>query len=354
MSKALYKQAFIDQFVHLANPEVINSVVGAVKHVGRMVTPEAISGLAHHVGLGTAAHIGSNAAIKAFRGTANNRVMQSLGELGVKHGIEGKQVHPFLMDRIKQVVGPEAVAEYGGSRNLAGKAMSKGKEMLGGAVTPSTAKQLMQPVNGVSPAKMGLETFEHAAKAHLGLKPDTNLSEYPVLGNVHRSASSYFNNGGNLTEHKGLGGRIINAGTKLLDKATTGVNNIKGLANPKVRHVANAGFAAASMAVPGLGDHVLINTAREVATSLPAGHAWVKGRVMQGLNHDNPVKFFGHSGPKVVEGKGIMGKARRAMGDYLYSPTAWGEARDFGVKAKADGFNNDTIKKVTPLLGDVL
>jgi hypothetical protein len=75
---------------------------------------------------------------------------------------------------------------------------------------------------------------------------------------------------------------------------------------------------------------------------------------MSGLNGDKPTKFFGKFGPKVVENKGFLGKARRAMGDYLYSPTAWGEARDFGVKAKSDGFTTKTINKVTPLMGDFM
>lgn len=333
-SHKIEKTAFLEHF----SPEMIHSAVG----------------LAKHVGLGAMAHIGSNAAIKAFRATKGNRIMQSLGELGIKHGLDGKQVHPFVMDRVRQLVGPEAIAEYTGSRNLASKALRKGNEVSGGLINANNAMAVIKHRDGQLATHVGREVAETGIKGYLGLKADTNLSSYPVLGGVYRSAKSFVNNGGQVTQHTGFGGKLINMGTRVLDKFTTHEGNVSGLANRKVRDVANAGFAAASMAVPGLGDHVAINTLRDVATRLPAGHGWVESRVLGGLNHEQPTKFFGKVGPKVTEGQGFLGKARRAMGDYLYSPTAWGEARDFGVKAKQDGFTRESIRKVIPLIGDFL
>ena len=42
------------------------------------------------------------------------------------------------------------------------------------------------------------------------------------------------------------------------------------------------------------------------------------------------------------------------MGDYLYSPTAWSEARDFGIRAHKDGLNDKSIKKVLPVVEAVM
>lgn len=336
---SVYKKAFLDQIATVAShmmqfsPEQVHAAVG----------------VAHHIGFGALAHIGSNAAIKAFRSTAGNRVIKSLGELGVKHGLEGKVVHPFVMDRIKQVVGPEAVAEYTGARNL----VRKGTKQLGSSVTPAIQKGVAQYGNKQLVDK-GINLGESYAKSKLNVNPNMDLGSYPVLGNARNAMKSYAENGANITKHTGFGGKIINKGTELLDRVSTSETNTSGFANRKVRDVANVGMAAASMAIPGVGDHVLINTLRDTATRIPAGKTWVKSRVMAGLNGNQPTKFFGKFGPTVTEGKGVLGKARRVMGDYLYSPTAWGEAKDFGTKARKDGFTANSMNKVAPLINDFM
>lgn len=330
VQSSIEKQAFLEG---LASPEIMHTLAGA----------------AHHIGFGVAAHIGSNAAIKAFRAKAGNRVLQSLGELGVKHGLEGKEVHPFLMDRIKQVVGPEAVAEYSSSKNLLQKGI-KATGMTG--VDHNMQNTMTSDVGGKSLYERGRDLAHAGVRKYLGLNSNTNFANYPIMGNVQKSTDSFFAGKPGLTQHTGLGGRIINGGMKMLDRASVPMGTTTGLANRKVRDVANVGLAAASMAVPGLGDHVAINSIRDLATRLPLGSDAVKTRIMQGVQHETPVKMFGKFGPKVVEGKGFLGKTRKALGDYLYSPTAWSEARDFGVRAKKDGFTEESIKKVLPLVGE--
>ena len=205
-----------------------------------------------------------------------------------------------------------------------------------------------------TPSQIGMHIGEEVAKKKFNLSSDTRFKDFPVLGNVQKATSSFMNNGGKMTVHEGFGGRLINGAMNWLDKAKVSETHSTGLANRKVRDVANAAVVGATFPIPGLGDHILVNTARDTATRMPMGHGWVKGRVMQGLSPDKPVPFFGKFGPKVVEGQGVLGKARRAMGDYLYSPTAWGEARDFGVKARNAGFDHKSIKNVTPMLNDFM
>ena len=307
------------------------------------IDPDTMITIAKHIGGGTAAHIFSNAALKMFRGINGNRALKAMGELGVQHGVEGKEIHPFVMDRIKQVVGPETVAEYTGARNLASKAIQKVPVKVDSGMLSQAA-----PL-----AKPGTMATNAALKQHFNLN-NMDVGSYPVLGNVQRSAESFVANGGKRTKNTGVSGGLIDVAMKALDKVKVNEGYNRGLANRKVRDIANAAVVAGTFPVPGVGDHIAINTLRDTATRMPAGRDWVRRRVMGGLNENEPVKFFGKFGPAVIEGQGTLGKARRAMGDYLYSPTAWGEARDFGVKARKDGFNEDSIKKVTPLLHDFM
>ena len=306
------------------------------------IDPDTFVTVAKHIGGGAAAHILSNAALKLFRGVKGNRALKAMGELGVQHGVEGKEIHPFVMDRIKQVVGPETVAEYTGARNLASKAVAKAP------INVSTLLPHAKPF-----AKPGTMMTNQALKQHFDLK-GMDMSSYPVLGNVQRAAESFVENGGQRTQNTGFTGKLIDGAIKALDKTKVNEGLNTGLANRKVRDLANAAVVAGTFPVPGVGDHIAINTLRDTATRMPAGRDWVKRRVIGGLHSEEPVKFFGKFGPAVVEGQGTLGKARRAMGDYLYSPTAWGEARDFGAKARKDGFNDESIKKITPILHDFM
>lgn len=333
------KEAFLEHLPQLSN--VIPQITNAIPHID----PHTFVTVAKHVGGGTAAHILSNAALKFFRGQKSNRMLQSLGELGVKHGLEGKQVHPFLMDRIKQVVGPEAVAEYSGARKLVSKGVSKVPFIS----NQNVMKHVPAPV--INAAVAGGQAI---AKRYYKLNPDADIANYPILGNVQKSTKTYLANGSQLTKHEGISGKLINGVTNVLDKAKVQEGYSKGLANRKVRDVANAAVVAGTFPVPGVGDHILINTMRDTASRLPAGKGFLTNRITSGLNHDVPKPLFGKFGPKVVEGKGFLGKAKRMAGDYLYSPTAWGEAYDFGAKASVDGMKEEGIKKVKPILDTLM
>ena len=164
----------------------------------------------------------------------------------VEHGVEGKEIHPFVMDRIKQVVGPETVAEYTGARNLASKAIQKVPVKVDSGVLSQAA-----PL-----AKPGTMATNAALKQHFNLN-SMDVSSYPVLGNVQRSAESFVANGGKRTKNTGISGGLIDVAMKALDKVKVNEGYNKGLANRKVRDIANAAVVAGTFPVPGVGDHIL-------------------------------------------------------------------------------------------------
>ena len=85
--------------------------------------PDAI-GVAKHLGIGAGIHLGANAAFKYMRSGKSqfgNIIRKNMSELGVAHSIEGKQAHPWVMDRLNQVFGPEVTADYRTARGLYGK-----------------------------------------------------------------------------------------------------------------------------------------------------------------------------------------------------------------------------------------
>lgn len=300
IDNALYKTAFLEG---LLSPEVM--------HVGQTAL--------QHVAFGGALHVGTNAAIKYLRSgksATGNMLTKSLGELGAKHGLQGKNIHPMVMDRIQQVVGPEMVAEYTGARNLISKSKNQliPKEMISSpSITADNAKTLVNtPVASASINK---------------------ASQYPVFGGIASSLKSVADNGGEVTKHTGVKGKLVNGVTSLMDKASTREDLVSSMSPTKKklfnggRVLANAGtnVAAYLSGVPGLADNTVINTARQAFSMMPKGSKLIKDRVAAGYNGVHESKI-----------KGIMG-------NYFFSPTAWGEARDFGAMAKKDGISKPAL-----------
>lgn len=298
LDKKLYKKAFLESFL---TPDVM--------HVGQSI--------ASHIAAGVGLHVGTNAAIKYLRsGTSSvgNMLTKSLGELGVKHGIQGRSVHPMVMDRIQQLVGPEMVAEYTGARSL----VSKGRNLIPNSVP-----------------KLPMSAANKAINSSVGSKVVSKASEYPVFGGIASSLKSVSNNGGEVTQHPGFKGKIVNGVTTLMDKASTREDLVSSMSPLKKklftggRILANAGTNVAALAsgVPGLVDNTVINTVRQGFSMMPKGGKLIKDRVAAGYNGapESKVKSF--------------------LGNYLFSPTAWGEAKDFGAMAKKDGIPKPALDK---------
>ena len=238
-----------------------------------------LTGMLPHVGLALGLHVGGNALLKPFlAGKMGGAAAQrALASKGFRHGASGRQLHPMVSDIVKQFASPEVMNSY----------------EMGLKAGQTFAKKPLQATMGVAHAES--QPLHHALGITLeGAKDGLKKIQEGYAGS-----------------RKG----------KLFDKFTVKDETVDKLTNNKAfgvaRGAANLTTAGAAImsGIPGIGDHVAVNTARTMMARTPKGKASVKNRVLEGA-------------------KGVPeSKTKRRFLDYIISP-GYGEARDIGHSLK--------------------
>ena len=233
-------------------------------------------------------HLVGNAGLKMFLkgggGGAGSWAAKHLSSKGFRHGATGKSFHPYAMDAMKQVFSPEMLSAYDNGK-LVGKAFKQ---------APNVGKAGLQHLNG-KPMHHVLDQTVSGAQDGLSKLRDPNYKS-SLLGKL---------------------------GDKVLTIDESAVKELHSQPYAGVKRLAaniGTGTAAVMTGLPGMLEHVGLNTVRTVSSRTQAGKAAVKKRLLEGA-------------------LGIPeNKWKRRFIDYIVSP-GYGDVRDVGANLKELGVN---------------
>ena len=247
---------------------------------------EHLPSLGQHLAVGAGLHVAANAAIKKLRSSNfGARLGKKVSDIGARHAVEGRQVHPWFLDRVSQTLGPELVSDYNAART-----MSKSF----GARAKGTLSAMPDPIRD----RLDKLPFQKLRKIPMVGAPLASALERSSV-KAPSSAKSWADK---LTIKDSTLESMSPAKQKLLGYARKGSDALQ----------AAGGFAAG---IPGIGDHFAVNAIRSNLSRTAQGKEYVKRRFMKGMNN-------------IPEGK-----VKRWLGDYMVSPMAHGEAYDLGRQA---------------------
>ena len=235
-------------------------------------------------------HLAGNAGLKMFlKGGGGGLGLgpwaaKHFSSKGFRHGATGKSFHPYAVDAMKQVFSPEMLSAYDNGK-LVGKAFKQ---------APNVGEAGLQHLNG-KPMHHVLSQTVSGAQDGLSKLRDPNYKS-SLLGKL---------------------------GDKVLTIDESAVKELHSQPYAGVKRLAaniGTGTAAVMTGLPGMLEHVTLNTVRTVSSRTRAGKAAVKKRLL----------------------KGALGipenKWKRRFIDYIVSP-GYGDIRDVGANLKELGVN---------------
>ena len=268
------KEAF--DFASLTNP-VIQGFQTLAGHYNSI--PQPITHGLQAVGMHLVGNAGLKMLLKSDGWGPGSWAAKHLSSKGFRHGATGKSFHPYAMDAMKQVLSPEMLSAYDNGK-LVGKAFKQ---------TPTLGEKGLQQLSG-QPMHHVIKQTVNGVQNGLSKLRDPNYKS-SILGKI---------------------------GDKVLTIDESAVKELNSQPYAGVKRLAaniGTGTAAVMTGLPGMLEHVTLNTVRTVSSRTQAGKAAVNKRLLEGA-------------------LGIPeNKWKRRFIDYIVSP-GYGDVRDVGANLK--------------------